>query len=169
MSRRRISIAVTLGAFWDAVALGQVNTASLTGLVKDPSDALVVEAAVKARNMDTGMERSTITNSSDREREVLAALLRGIEPHCADRFLEAGLLHRDLIRANRKIGKSVCRCSLTRTTRKSEVEEFGSRVAQHPRVDSGFRLQACDTTAPYGPVPDVCWSLDGSSSPEPYT
>ena len=46
-----------------ATASAQVNTASLTGLVKDPSDAVVTEAAVKTRNTATGVERSTLTNS----------------------------------------------------------------------------------------------------------
>src|ERR1035441_7348661 len=43
-------------------ALAQVNTASLTGLVKDSSDALVTGAKVSAQNVSTGAERSTETN-----------------------------------------------------------------------------------------------------------
>ena len=43
-------------------ALSQVNTASLTGLVKDSSDALVAGAKVSAQNVYTGAERSTETN-----------------------------------------------------------------------------------------------------------
>ena len=38
-----------------AVALAQVNTASLTGLVKDPTGAVISKAAVKARSTTTGI------------------------------------------------------------------------------------------------------------------
>ena len=51
-------------AFLCATASAQVNTASLAGLVKDPSDAVVTEASVKARNSATGVERSALTSSS---------------------------------------------------------------------------------------------------------
>jgi hypothetical protein len=46
------------------ITYAQVNTASLTGLVKDPSEAVISDAAVKARNTSTGIERSVLTNSS---------------------------------------------------------------------------------------------------------
>jgi hypothetical protein len=45
------------------MALAQVNTASLTGLVKDSSDAVVTGAKVSAQSISTGAERSTETNS----------------------------------------------------------------------------------------------------------
>src|ERR1035438_7064401 len=45
-------------------ALTQVNTASLTGLVKDSSDALVAGAKVSAQSVSTGAERSTETNGA---------------------------------------------------------------------------------------------------------
>ena len=64
MSRRWMNIFLLDFAFLSAVALGQVNTASLTGLVKDPSDAVIGDAAVKARNTATGVERAVLTNSS---------------------------------------------------------------------------------------------------------
>jgi hypothetical protein len=47
-----------------AVVLGQVNTASLTGLVRDPSDAVIADASVKARSTATGIERAVLSNSS---------------------------------------------------------------------------------------------------------
>jgi hypothetical protein len=47
-----------------AGAFCQVNTASLTGLVKDSTDAIVIDAAVTARSTTTGIERTTETNSS---------------------------------------------------------------------------------------------------------
>jgi hypothetical protein len=64
MSRSSIAITLTSLAVSGAIALGQVNTASLTGLVKDPSDAVIVDAAVKAKSLTTGVERSVLTNSS---------------------------------------------------------------------------------------------------------
>src|SRR4030081_3063032 len=64
MSRSSIVITLTSLAVSGAIALGQVNTASLTGLVKDPSDAVIVDAAVRAKSLATGVERSVVTNSS---------------------------------------------------------------------------------------------------------
>ncbi len=45
-------------------AICQVNTASLTGLVRDPTSAVVPDAKVTARNTATGLERSSETNST---------------------------------------------------------------------------------------------------------
>src|SRR3984885_1129646 len=45
-------------------AIGQVNTASLTGLVRDSTDAVVPDAKVTARNTATGLERTSLANSS---------------------------------------------------------------------------------------------------------
>jgi hypothetical protein len=42
--------------------LCQVNTASLTGLVKDSTDAVVPDAKVTARNTATGIERTSLAN-----------------------------------------------------------------------------------------------------------
>ena len=47
-----------------AGAICQVNTASLTGLVRDASDAVVNDAKVTARNTSTGIERSGLANST---------------------------------------------------------------------------------------------------------
>lgn len=55
----RFSIALIVSS---VAAVGQVNTASLTGLVKDPSDAVIGGAKVTARNVSTGAERVTETN-----------------------------------------------------------------------------------------------------------
>ncbi|RXS98200.1 carboxypeptidase regulatory-like domain-containing protein [Silvibacterium dinghuense] len=41
----------------------QVSTASLNGVVKDPQGAAIPNAAVKLRNLDTNVERTTTTNS----------------------------------------------------------------------------------------------------------
>lgn len=56
----KIVFAVLL--FLGAAAFAQVNTASLTGLVKDSSDAVIGDAKVIARSTATGVERSTETN-----------------------------------------------------------------------------------------------------------
>ncbi len=45
-------------------AICQVNTASLTGLVRDSTDAIVTDATVTARSTTTGIERTTETNST---------------------------------------------------------------------------------------------------------
>ncbi len=45
------------------IAFAQVNTASLTGLVKDPTGAVVAGAKVAARNTANGFERAAETNS----------------------------------------------------------------------------------------------------------
>ncbi|MDQ3173368.1 MAG: carboxypeptidase-like regulatory domain-containing protein, partial [Acidobacteriota bacterium] len=47
-----------------SVALGQTqsNAADLTGVVRDPTGAAVVNAAVKARNIATNFIRAAITN-----------------------------------------------------------------------------------------------------------
>jgi hypothetical protein len=45
-------------------AIGQVNTASLTGLVRDSTDAVVPDAKVTARNTATGLERTSLANST---------------------------------------------------------------------------------------------------------
>src|SRR5450759_744007 len=47
-----------------ATALAQVNTASLTGLVKDSSEAVIVDAMVTATNIATGIERTVQTDAT---------------------------------------------------------------------------------------------------------
>ena len=47
-----------------ASAFCQINNASLTGLVRDPSDAVISDARVVAHNASTGFERESATNST---------------------------------------------------------------------------------------------------------
>jgi hypothetical protein len=47
-----------------ASAIGQVSTASLTGLIKDSTDAVITDAKVTARNTATGIERTSMTNAT---------------------------------------------------------------------------------------------------------
>ncbi len=49
--------------FSTVAAFCQVNTASLTGLVKDSTDAVVADAKITASNAATGIERTAQTNS----------------------------------------------------------------------------------------------------------
>src|SRR5438477_6791023 len=42
----------------------QVNTASLTGLVKDSSEAVITDAKVMARNTATGLDRTVQTDAT---------------------------------------------------------------------------------------------------------
>ena len=55
--------ALCLFMFFARDARSQVNTASLTGLVTDPTGATVPDAKVTAKNADTGAQRSSQTNS----------------------------------------------------------------------------------------------------------
>jgi hypothetical protein len=45
-------------------ALAQLSTASLNGVVRDPTGAVVTKASVVLRNSDTGVEHSTFSNDS---------------------------------------------------------------------------------------------------------
>ena len=47
-----------------AMMLAQVNTASLTGLVRDSSEAVIIDAKVTATNTATGVERTALTDSA---------------------------------------------------------------------------------------------------------
>ena len=53
-----ISLALVLSCF------GQADTGSLSGRVTDPSDALVTEAAVTIRNVETGLIKKTASNGN---------------------------------------------------------------------------------------------------------
>ena len=46
------------------IAVAQVNTASLTGLVKDPSEAVISGAKITARHTATGSERAVQTDGT---------------------------------------------------------------------------------------------------------
>lgn len=63
MKRSQLSIALC-AALAACLAIAQVNTASLTGLVKDASDAVIAQAKVTARNTGTNVERAVETNST---------------------------------------------------------------------------------------------------------
>ncbi|HYN26010.1 MAG TPA: carboxypeptidase-like regulatory domain-containing protein, partial [Pyrinomonadaceae bacterium] len=60
----RISFLFVATILCTSVALGQTqsNAADLTGVVRDPTGAVVVNAAVKARNIATNFTRAAITN-----------------------------------------------------------------------------------------------------------
>src|ERR1700733_7210248 len=62
--RSRITCALSVFLLSLSSALCQVNTASLTGLIRDSSDAVVPDAKVTARNNAIGIERVSQTNSS---------------------------------------------------------------------------------------------------------
>jgi len=50
--------------FFSAIAFGQSGNASLTGTVQDSSAAVVPNAAVTVRNVDTGVAHEMVTNSA---------------------------------------------------------------------------------------------------------
>ena len=58
----RITAAFQVSILMAGVAFAQVNTASLTGLVKDSSDAVITGAKVTAQNASIGAERTAETN-----------------------------------------------------------------------------------------------------------
>ena len=62
--RSRIALALSVFLLSLSSAMCQVNTASLTGLIRDSSDAVVPDAKVTARNNAIGIERISETNSS---------------------------------------------------------------------------------------------------------
>ncbi len=62
MNIRPIANALYVSLLIAVAAIAQVNTASLTALIKDSSDALVAGARVSAQNVSTGAERATETN-----------------------------------------------------------------------------------------------------------
>jgi len=60
---RRVLLVVMI--FWASSAFAQVS-ATLSGIVTDPSDAAVVSAGVTAKEVDTGITRTTTTNDAGR-------------------------------------------------------------------------------------------------------
>ena len=78
-------------------AFGQSTNASLTGIVDDPSKALIPEVSVTAINTETGVKSRTFTNSSGQY--VLPALPPGsyrveVDKQGFKGIIEAGLVLR---------------------------------------------------------------------------
>jgi len=59
-----LMLAALLAALLVPTALAQVNTASLTGLVKDSSEGVIPSAKVTARSTATGIERTVLTDAA---------------------------------------------------------------------------------------------------------
>jgi hypothetical protein len=67
MINRKVLLPATLMALLaSAIALGQTTTATLSGVVKDASGALVPSVKVTARNASTGATRDTTSDSEGR-------------------------------------------------------------------------------------------------------
>ncbi|HZT32656.1 MAG TPA: TonB-dependent receptor [Bryobacteraceae bacterium] len=66
MQRARLCILrlSVLAALFCAAVYGQLSTSSLNGTVRDTSGSLVPGASVVLRNVDTGVERQTVTNDA---------------------------------------------------------------------------------------------------------
>jgi hypothetical protein len=61
---RTLLCLISILAFSTSTALAQLSTASLNGVVRDSTGAVVPKASAVLRNADTGIERSTVTNES---------------------------------------------------------------------------------------------------------
>src|SRR5256884_5894364 len=55
---------ITILVFSTVTALAQLSTASLNGVVRDPTGAAVPKASATLHNSDTGVERNTFTNDA---------------------------------------------------------------------------------------------------------
>src|SRR5438128_713444 len=55
---------ISILVFSNVAALAQLSTASLNGVVRDSTGAMVTSASVVLRNSDTGVERNTVTNDT---------------------------------------------------------------------------------------------------------
>jgi outer membrane receptor protein involved in Fe transport len=65
-NRKGLLLAALMALLASAVALGQTPTATLSGVVKDASGALVPNVKITARNASTGATRDTMTDSEGR-------------------------------------------------------------------------------------------------------
>jgi outer membrane receptor protein involved in Fe transport len=65
---KRISIllAALISLLWGATALGQTTTATLSGMIRDASGAVVPDVKISARNVQTGAIRVAISDSDGR-------------------------------------------------------------------------------------------------------
>jgi hypothetical protein len=66
IKRKGLLLAAMTALLVNAVVLGQTTTATLSGVVKDASSALVPDVKVTARNAATGATRDTRTDSEGR-------------------------------------------------------------------------------------------------------
>jgi len=66
IKRKGLLLAALMALLVSAVALGQTTTATLSGVIKDASGALVPDVKVTARNAATGATRDTRTDSEGR-------------------------------------------------------------------------------------------------------
>src|SRR5437667_11542286 len=66
MSLRNFFLTLLAFVFGAQLALAQVNTATITGTVRDESGAVLPGAAVTVQNQDTGISRSLTTNETGR-------------------------------------------------------------------------------------------------------
>ncbi len=69
--RRGINMRVVFSTLWVLVicsqlALAQVNTATISGVVQDASGAVIPGVSVTVRNQDTGLTRTLTTDSGGR-------------------------------------------------------------------------------------------------------
>ena len=66
MNRHLASLLASISLFVLVVipGFGQLSTASLNGVVRDPSGAVIANANVVLRNVDTAVEKTTVSNSS---------------------------------------------------------------------------------------------------------
>ena len=65
-SRKVLLLATLMAMLASAIALGQTTTATLSGVVKDASGALLPDVKITARNASTGATRDTMTDSEGR-------------------------------------------------------------------------------------------------------
>ncbi|HEX5082035.1 MAG TPA: TonB-dependent receptor, partial [Blastocatellia bacterium] len=66
INKKGFVLATMMALFASVIALGQTTTATLSGVVKDASGALVPDVKVTARNADTGATRDARTDSDGR-------------------------------------------------------------------------------------------------------
>src|SRR5882757_4266170 len=98
-------LALVVSLALPCVLLGQSTNASLTGVVDDPSKAVIPNVSVTAINTETGVKSQTFTNSSGQY--VLTGLIPGAYRVEVDKqgfkgLIEAGLvLHvQDIVQMN---------------------------------------------------------------------
>jgi outer membrane receptor protein involved in Fe transport len=66
INRKSLLLATLTALFASVIALGQTTTATLSGVVKDASGAVVTDVKVTVRNADTGATRDARTDSDGR-------------------------------------------------------------------------------------------------------